>query len=241
MHKYVARVHVVEASELLSLQFGVFNTFVFPVTAFIGVTAYQNDNITKLKIENNPFAKGFRENQNTTGGGSTSSIGKKRKSGDFDDDDAANNNEDEDRFLAKKARVSVGACSSESHPVSDGEDDVFSPGSTSSAAAPPAFFPKRPFESSPYSQRTTSLGGDHGRKFHIDSPIFQKGPSTESPMMKRLEQEAKMLQPTNPGPPGLSSLPYFPPSPLGLYPPGLEAYHQQMNYHRFLMLSLIHI
>ncbi len=32
MHKYVARVHVVQASDLVGLQFGVFNTFVFPET-----------------------------------------------------------------------------------------------------------------------------------------------------------------------------------------------------------------
>merc|ERR1711862_180991 len=35
--------------------------FVFPETAFITVTAYQNQQITKLKIDSNPFAKGFRE------------------------------------------------------------------------------------------------------------------------------------------------------------------------------------
>ncbi|CAD7004875.1 unnamed protein product [Ceratitis capitata] len=35
--------------------------FVFPETEFVAVTAYQNDRITKLKIDNNPFAKGFRE------------------------------------------------------------------------------------------------------------------------------------------------------------------------------------
>ena len=28
---------------------------------FIAVTAYQNDKITQLKIDNNPFAKGFRD------------------------------------------------------------------------------------------------------------------------------------------------------------------------------------
>lgn len=28
---------------------------------FIAVTAYQNQNVIKLKIEHNPFAKGFRE------------------------------------------------------------------------------------------------------------------------------------------------------------------------------------
>lgn len=30
-------------------------------TAFVAVSAYQNTNLTQLKIENNPFAKGFRD------------------------------------------------------------------------------------------------------------------------------------------------------------------------------------
>lgn len=34
----------------------------FKETAFLAVTAYQNHGITKLKIDNNPFAKGFRDN-----------------------------------------------------------------------------------------------------------------------------------------------------------------------------------
>ena len=62
MHKYVARVHVIQCSDLVELQFSPYNTFVFPETAFLGVTAYQNEKITQLKIDNNPFAKGFREN-----------------------------------------------------------------------------------------------------------------------------------------------------------------------------------
>nr|XP_054766245.1 uncharacterized protein LOC129273245 [Lytechinus pictus] len=33
----------------------------FPETSFIAVTAYQNDQITQLKIQNNPFAKAFRD------------------------------------------------------------------------------------------------------------------------------------------------------------------------------------
>ncbi|TGZ49225.1 hypothetical protein DBV15_09464 [Temnothorax longispinosus] len=41
MHKYVPRIWI--------------------ETEFITMTAYQNENITKLKINNNPFAKGFRE------------------------------------------------------------------------------------------------------------------------------------------------------------------------------------
>uniref|UniRef100_A0A915BJ34 T-box domain-containing protein n=1 Tax=Parascaris univalens TaxID=6257 RepID=A0A915BJ34_PARUN len=32
-----------------------------PIMDFIAVTAYQNQNVIKLKIEHNPFAKGFRE------------------------------------------------------------------------------------------------------------------------------------------------------------------------------------
>ncbi|XP_019851875.1 PREDICTED: T-box protein 2-like isoform X2 [Amphimedon queenslandica] len=34
----------------------------FPETTFIAVTAYQNEEVTQLKITNNPFAKAFREN-----------------------------------------------------------------------------------------------------------------------------------------------------------------------------------
>ena len=37
-------------------------TVLFPETEFIAVTAYQNDLITQLKINNNPFANGFRKN-----------------------------------------------------------------------------------------------------------------------------------------------------------------------------------
>jgi T-box protein 20 len=36
-------------------------TFVFQETVFTAVTAYQNQLITKLKIDSNPFAKGFRD------------------------------------------------------------------------------------------------------------------------------------------------------------------------------------
>ena len=34
---------------------------VFPETEFIAVTAYQNESITQLKIDQNPFARGFRD------------------------------------------------------------------------------------------------------------------------------------------------------------------------------------
>ncbi|KAM4690514.1 MAX gene-associated protein [Rhinophrynus dorsalis] len=64
MHRYVPRLHVVPASqatEVIQLNGPDVHTFTFPQTEFIAVTAYQNFQITQLKIDCNPFAKGFRE------------------------------------------------------------------------------------------------------------------------------------------------------------------------------------
>ncbi|CAG2108256.1 unnamed protein product, partial [Medioppia subpectinata] len=61
MHKYQPRFHLVRANDLLKLPYSTFRTYVFKETEFIAVTAYQNEKITRLKIDNNPFAKGFRE------------------------------------------------------------------------------------------------------------------------------------------------------------------------------------
>ncbi|KAF8787662.1 T-box transcription factor TBX2 like protein [Argiope bruennichi] len=61
MHKYQPRFHVVRADDISKLPYKKFRTFTFEETHFIAVTAYQNQKITKLKIDNNPFAKGFRE------------------------------------------------------------------------------------------------------------------------------------------------------------------------------------
>ncbi|XP_077567221.1 T-box transcription factor TBX18 [Stigmatopora nigra] len=68
MHKYQPRVHVIrkECGEELSAVKAVptgdgTRTFSFPETVFTTVTAYQNQQITRLKIDRNPFAKGFRD------------------------------------------------------------------------------------------------------------------------------------------------------------------------------------
>ncbi|XP_077510386.1 uncharacterized protein LOC144121188 [Amblyomma americanum] len=61
MHKYQPRFHLVRANDILKLPYSTFRTYVFKETEFIAVTAYQNEKITQLKIDNNPFAKGFRE------------------------------------------------------------------------------------------------------------------------------------------------------------------------------------
>ena len=245
MHKYMARVHVVKADDLVQLQFGVFHTFPYRVTSFIGVTAYQNDAITKLKIENNPFAKGFRENQSSiAAAAAASAAGKKRKSSvDFDENESFDG--------AKRNRLNGGTDSD--------EDDVFISSSSSN-------FPSLPIQ--PKARRadssTSSIGGGCGgsglspvpsssdsaasnnnsKKFHIDSPIFQKdSPFLDSPMMKRLEAEANKAA-HHSQPPALPSLlhPYLPlpPNPLGLgsptslgypppYPPaGLDLYYKQL-------------
>ena len=65
MHKYQPRFHLVRASDIMQLPYLTFRTYVFNETTFITVTAYNNEKITKLKIDYNPFAKGFRD----TGGG----------------------------------------------------------------------------------------------------------------------------------------------------------------------------
>uniref|UniRef100_A0A8C4SJY8 Eomesodermin homolog b n=2 Tax=Erpetoichthys calabaricus TaxID=27687 RepID=A0A8C4SJY8_ERPCA len=65
LHKYQPRLHIVEVTEEgvedISNESKT-QTFTFPETQFIAVTAYQNTDITQLKIDHNPFAKGFRDN-----------------------------------------------------------------------------------------------------------------------------------------------------------------------------------
>ncbi|CAL8101433.1 unnamed protein product [Calicophoron daubneyi] len=65
MHKYQPRFHLVRANDILRLPCSRFHTYTFKETQFLAVTAYQNEKITQLKIDHNPFAKGFRE----SGGG----------------------------------------------------------------------------------------------------------------------------------------------------------------------------
>ncbi|XP_038590468.1 T-box-containing protein TBX6L-like [Micropterus salmoides] len=61
MHRYYPRFHVCQADSPYTVRWGPFQTFSFPEMTFTAVTAYQNPKITKLKIDHNPFAKGFRE------------------------------------------------------------------------------------------------------------------------------------------------------------------------------------
>ncbi|XP_067652020.1 T-box transcription factor TBX20-like [Haliotis asinina] len=71
MHKYQPRIHLLKKTDdtqlpLSSLDMQKVKSFIFKETVFIGVTAYQNQLITKLKIDSNPFAKGFRDSTRLT-------------------------------------------------------------------------------------------------------------------------------------------------------------------------------
>ncbi|CAD5214396.1 unnamed protein product [Bursaphelenchus okinawaensis] len=61
MHKYQPRVHIARCNSMEQLKVTMWKTFTFPETVFIAVTAYQNEKVTQLKIDHNPFAKGFRD------------------------------------------------------------------------------------------------------------------------------------------------------------------------------------
>ncbi|XP_063241427.1 T-box transcription factor mls-1-like [Bacillus rossius redtenbacheri] len=61
MHKYLPRVMVARTADVRSALWSPVHVCSFPETEFIAVTAYQNKKITNLKINKNPFARGFRE------------------------------------------------------------------------------------------------------------------------------------------------------------------------------------
>ncbi|TGZ54352.1 T-box protein 2 [Temnothorax longispinosus] len=64
MHKYVPKIWIVccfDAKNYNELFTHLTALFAFKETEFITVKAYQNENITKLKINNNPFANNFCE------------------------------------------------------------------------------------------------------------------------------------------------------------------------------------
>ncbi|XP_032239131.2 T-box transcription factor TBX3 isoform X2 [Nematostella vectensis] len=92
MHKYQPRIHIVRADDGYKYPLNQpFKTFTFPETTFIAVTAYQNEKITQLKIDNNPFAKGFREE----GAGHRRRMERRRRTESTHEDDEDDNNSDD--------------------------------------------------------------------------------------------------------------------------------------------------
>lgn len=73
MHRYIPQLHVIPVPEgtVLACDSPVLMgpecmTFTFPQSEFMAVTTYQNFRITQLKINHNPFARGFREEGNNS-------------------------------------------------------------------------------------------------------------------------------------------------------------------------------
>ena len=59
LHKYEPRLLIIKVEANSSDR--VIKTVNFPMTQFIAVTAYQNEEVTGLKIDYNPFAKAFKD------------------------------------------------------------------------------------------------------------------------------------------------------------------------------------
>ncbi|XP_030578026.1 MAX gene-associated protein isoform X2 [Archocentrus centrarchus] len=71
MHRYIPRLHIIPVpdggmptNDNPVVMGHESMTFTFPQTEFMAVTTYQNFRITQLKINHNPFAKGFRQDGN---------------------------------------------------------------------------------------------------------------------------------------------------------------------------------
>ncbi|KAM4692769.1 T-box transcription factor T-like [Discoglossus pictus] len=62
LHKYEPRIHIVRVGGPQKM----ITSHSFPETQFIAVTAYQNEEITALKIKHNPFAKAFLDAKERT-------------------------------------------------------------------------------------------------------------------------------------------------------------------------------
>uniref|UniRef100_A0A1I8I3R5 T-box domain-containing protein n=1 Tax=Macrostomum lignano TaxID=282301 RepID=A0A1I8I3R5_9PLAT len=65
MHKYLPVVHIRELAKNDAAAF--YTAVTFPGTEFITVTAYQNPELTDLKIQFNPYAKGIRNQGDRSG------------------------------------------------------------------------------------------------------------------------------------------------------------------------------
>ncbi|XP_030768218.1 T-box protein 2-like [Sitophilus oryzae] len=137
MHKYQPRIIIAKTSDPSTFAWVPNKCIVFPETLFVAVTAYQNEKITQLKIDNNPFAKGFRV---------TGQSKCKRKKEDCSDSDS-------DELPCKTLKIDVESVSSSS-PVctSSTTDSPPSPTESEELKSPkiPSTSPKEPTYCYPY-------------------------------------------------------------------------------------------
>lgn len=115
MHRYEPKIVIFKTNNPRNLTWAPTLSFSFPETQFIAVTAYQNEKITKLKIDHNPFAKGFRDN----GQGKTK---RKRNLEDSSSDDTLDE--------AKTIKIDVTADSDEEGSLKSVQSDVFTTAKT---------------------------------------------------------------------------------------------------------------
>ena len=62
LHKFEPRLHIIKVEANSDLN-RIIKTVNLPLTQFMAVTAYQNEEVTHLKIDHNPFAKAFKDNR----------------------------------------------------------------------------------------------------------------------------------------------------------------------------------
>ncbi len=230
----------------------IFYTFFF-FCSFLGVTAYQNERITQLKIDNNPFAKGFRENgqirTNTPSGNGNGNCGggggAAKRLNSFEDLDEA--------FPDKKRKAGlVGGSSDEDEEVFQQQSAAPSAQTNFSAAALIGRSPKAAEEEedesgSPRKPTHSSAAAASAALLRLYGENGVSAPLTPSPMMRRLEEEAKAKtkpehyfpkqQPPMPG--GFPSHPY--PAlaqPLPTYPTSLHYYQHLARYQLALTAGL---
>lgn len=60
MRRYFPRIHLIESVDGTNFDYQMRKEFCFPETEFIAVSSYRNKQITKLKIDSNPFASAYR-------------------------------------------------------------------------------------------------------------------------------------------------------------------------------------
>ncbi|XP_028049474.2 T-box protein 2 [Monomorium pharaonis] len=183
MHKYVPKIWIIRCNafdHVYDLFSHPAESFTFKETEFVAVTAYQNENITKLKINNNPFAKGFRP---------TGQSRFKRKYDQQSQSDSSHTNDEGD---------SVSCCDSESNHVEASEQSSSESNSENSTqelskrlavesntendasrAGPATVNPPIPISANLRSPLTN--GNDHNEmRFHrpwLDSPSKQAVPT----------------------------------------------------------------
>ena len=61
-HKFEPRLHIIKVEANSDLN-RIIKTVNLPLTQFMAVTAYQNEEVTHLKIDHNPFAKAFKDSR----------------------------------------------------------------------------------------------------------------------------------------------------------------------------------